>query len=119
MMKIQKIKVIGFVVASLAISPFVAMAAPATVDALLTSVLATLIFVFPLLFTIGTIIFIVSIIRYLYSAETDKAKIRATILWSVIGLAAVVSLWAIVGLLSKYIGVATIPAHYGDPITPQ
>lgn len=73
-------------------------------------------FVFPLLFVIATLIFVVSIIRYLYSAEADQAKIRATILWSVIALAAIISLWALVGFLTSYIGIGDIPENYGVPI---
>jgi len=120
MMKIQKTKIIGFVSAMLAISPLVAMAAPQTVDDIFTSVMSTFItLVFPILFVIATVIFVVSIIRYLWTADADKAKIRATILWSVIGLAAVVSLWAIVGLFTKYIGVGQIPARFGQPINVQ
>ena len=113
--RVQKISAVCFAGAVLAVFPLAASAR--TLEDFIRGVRGTLIsFVFPLLFVIATVIFVVSIIRYLYSAEADQAKIRATILWSVIALAAIISLWALVGFLTSYIGIGDIPELYGQPI---
>ncbi len=121
MIKIQKTKVIGFVSAMSAIFPVVAAAQVAqTVPDFIDQVKLTLTAqVFPFLFVVGTLIFIVAVIRYLYSADADKEKLRQTILWSIIGLAAIISLWALVGFFTNYIGVSTVPTRYGQHIQVQ
>ena len=60
--------------------------------------------VIPLLLVIATVIFIVALIRYIFSIDANKAKMRETMLWTVISLAVILSLWALVTILSSFFG---------------
>ena len=71
--------------------------------------------VIPLLLVIATVIFIVALIRYIFSIDANKAKMRETMLWTVISLAVILSLWALVTILSAFFGtVNQIP----QPLVP-
>ena len=67
--------------------------------------------VIPFLFVVATLIFIWAIMRFILKSgdPTEQEKARGLILWSVIGLAAIISLWALVGFLTQYVGTAPIP----------
>ncbi len=69
--------------------------------------------VIPLLLIIATVIFIVAMVRYLYSVDANKEKMRETMLWTIISLAVVLSLWALVNILSTFFGTAAIPCAGG------
>ena len=98
--------------AGLAFFPMAALAVAETADRFFNRVTNTLfVAVIPFLLVVGTVIFIYAIIGYI-RASGDSAtheKMRALILWSVIGLAAVLSLWALVGFITSYVGVGGIP----------
>ena len=67
--------------------------------------------VIPFLFVIATLIFIYAIILFIGKSgdEAERTKAKGLILWTVIGLAAIISLWALVGFLTQYVGTAPIP----------
>ena len=75
--------------------------------------------VIPLLLVIATVIFIVALIRYIFSIDANKAKMRETMLWTVISLAVILSLWALVTILSAFFGtVQSIPQPTLPATTP-
>lgn len=94
------------------ILPVVAMAAPETVEGVIRRLTNTILtVVIPFLLVVATLIFIYAIIGYIRAAgeSTEQEKMRALILWSVIALAAILSLWALVGFITSYVGTAGIP----------
>lgn len=111
----QALLIVGMAILPTMSIPVIAEAAtggtPTSLDDLLSNIANTIIQIFPVLFGIATVIFIISIIRYIFSADADQSKIRSTILWSVIGLAAIISLWALVGYLTSYVGTSQIPPN--------
>ena len=97
-------------IAASAAAPLIASAAG--IDTLITNVKNTLTtVVIPFLFVVATLIFIYAIISFITKAgdEAEQKKARGLILWSVVGLAAIISLWALVGFLTQYVGTAPIP----------
>lgn len=70
--------------------------------------------VVPLLFTIAIVIFIYGVIQYVINPEqTDKREQgRSFIIWSIIGLFVIVSVWGLVSILQNTVGVS------GDIIVP-
>ena len=112
MRKFYPLLVVGFSSAPL----FAALAGDITPDPkpltkLIDSVKTILVgSVIPLLLVIATVIFIVALVRYIFSIDANKAKMRETMLWTVISLAVILSLWALVTMLSAFFGtVDTIP----------
>lgn len=88
------------------------VASAAGLDDLLNRVKGTITgVVIPFLFVVATLIFIYAIIQFITKSgdEAEQKKARGLILWSVIGLAAIISLWALVGFLTQYVGTAPIP----------
>ncbi len=87
-----------------------AEANPEHVDQLFRNIQGTLNnIVIPFLLVVATLIFIFAILRYLFSAGEKQAEMRGLILWTIIALAAILSLWALVNLLSGYFGTGKIP----------
>jgi len=94
----------------LAAAPF--MASAAGIDDLINRVKGTITgVVIPFMFVLATLIFIYAIILFITKSgdEAEQKKARGLILWSVIGLAAIISLWALVNFLTQYIGTSPIP----------
>ncbi len=110
--KILGLKRYAWTVGGLAVFPLVAAAAQGSASSI-AAFLANLTVVFnvliPVLLIIATVIFIFAILRYLFSAGEKQAEMRSLILWSVIGLAAILSLWALVNILSGFFGTDVIP----------
>ncbi len=103
-------KIYPIAIAALSSVPFVASAAG--LDDFFNRIKNTITTVIiPFLFVVATLIFIYSIILFITKAgdEAEQKKARGLILYSVIGLAAIISLWALVGFLTQYIGTAPIP----------
>ena len=64
----------------------------------------------PLLFSLAIAGFIWGIIQYLINPESEekKKKAREYIVWGIIGLFVMVSMWGLVGVLSNTFGVKTL-----------
>ncbi|PCI20190.1 hypothetical protein COB64_02670 [Candidatus Wolfebacteria bacterium] len=59
--------------------------------------------VVPLLITAGTVVFIYGVVQYIAGAadQTKREEGRKFILWGIIGLFVIISVWGLVGLLSN------------------
>jgi len=57
----------------------------------------------PLLITAGTVVFIYGVVQYIAGAndQTKREEGRKFILWGIIGLFVIISVWGLVGLLSN------------------
>lgn len=64
----------------------------------------------PLLFSLAIAGFIWGVIQYLINPESEekKKKAREYIVWGIIGLFVMVSMWGLVGVLSNTFGVKTL-----------
>ena len=103
-------KIYPAMIIAAAASPMIASAAG--IDTFFTNVKNTITTVIiPFFFVVATLIFIYAIISFIAKAgdEAEQKKARGLILWSVIGLAAIISLWALVGFITQYVGTAPIP----------
>lgn len=88
--------------------PVVASAAVATDFRTLVDFLIGLIqIVIPLLIAIALIVFFWGIIRYIFAAGSEEVKIsgRETMLWGVIALFLMVSVWGILKIIASTFGI--------------
>ncbi len=67
--------------------------------------------VIPFLMVVATVVFIYALVMYIGKSGDEKVQIqmKATMRWSIISLAVIVSVWSLAGLLSSYVGTAPIP----------
>lgn len=77
-------------------------------------------FVLPFLFVLATVLFIWGVIMYIAQSddETARKKARGLMMWGIIGLAVILTVWGITALLVKYFGVGgeVIPGTTGSLI---
>lgn len=59
--------------------------------------------VIPLIFALATVIFIWGVVQYVINSdeEAKKEKGRQFMIWGIIGLAVMISVWSLVGILSN------------------
>lgn len=67
-------------------------------------------FVVPLLFSLAVVLFIWGIIQYFLNAENEekRKKGKSFMLWGIIALFVMVSMWGLVGILTDTFGVKTL-----------
>lgn len=108
--------------------PFVASAQSATVGSIMTTISGILNFIIPMLITFAIILFIYGVIQYIVAKEdASKDKGRSYMIYSIIGLFAIVAVWGLVQVLvntflggqtGNFQGVDCIPGSYdinGNP----
>ena len=77
----------------------------------------------PVMITLAVVYFIWGVISYVIAAEDDaKTKGRDKMIWGIIGLAVIVSVWGLVNFLKGFVGigdsnVVNIPCIPGPGIT--
>ncbi len=108
--------------------PFVASAQSATVGSIMTTISGILNFIIPMLITFAIITFIYGVINYVIAKDdAAKEKGRNTMIYSIVGLFAIVAVWGLVQVLvntflggntGNFQGVDCIPGSYdinGNP----
>ena len=83
----------------------------------------------PVLFTLATVVFLWSVVRFILAAGDPDArtKARGGILWGIVGLAAMAAAWGVAQLLISSFGIPSeaptfVPPPVGSPLpspTPQ
>jgi len=64
--------------------------------------------IIPILITLGVVYFIWGVIQYVTAKDEEKQKeARSTMIYGIIGLAVIVSVWGLVGVLQKTFGLTT------------
>lgn len=108
--------------------PFVASAQSATIASIMTTISGILNFIIPMLITFAIITFIYGVISYVIAKDdAAKEKGRNTMIYSIVGLFAIVAVWGLVQVLvntflggntGNFQGVDCIPGSYdinGNP----
>ena len=87
------------------ILPFVASAqASRSVDALLVYIQERIGQIIPILIGLALVLFLWGILRYLFSKDDiAKAEARSFMMWGIVALFVMVSVWGLVGILQNFI----------------
>lgn len=73
----------------------------------ITSLTHTINLIVPLLLAVAIVFFVYGVIRYIIAnGAEDAAKARGFIIWSVVGLAAVLAVWGLARLLINFFGLS-------------
>ncbi|MDE2031288.1 MAG: hypothetical protein KGI58_03475 [Patescibacteria group bacterium] len=77
--------------------------------------------VVPLLFTLATAAFIWGITQYLLNADNEekRKKGKSYMIWGIIALFVMISMWGLVGILTKTFGVQTLIPQLSIPKSSQ
>ncbi len=69
----------------------------------------------PLIFTLATLVFFWGVVQYVINGDDaeKKSKGRDFMIWGIIGLSVMISVWGLVGIVTKTFGIK--PAGYLIP----
>jgi len=96
--------------------PMLAFAQQQDIPGVLTIISRILNTVIPILITLGVIFFIWGVIQYVTAKDEEKQKeARQTMIYGIIGLFVIVSIWGLVGLLTKTFGINPAGGGPGFP----
>ena len=118
----MKRKILAFVVAGLVPSvSFAAVAITTSVSGGVYGLLKwfgdMLILVVPLIISLAVVYFIWQVFRYAIAGnEEDKAKAKTHMIWGIVGIFVMVSVWGLVGILTSTFGTAGQSAMTGPSI---
>lgn len=92
--------------------PFIASAQ--TIENIVAKIQSIATLLVPIFITIALIYFIYGVIKYITAGgeEEERKKARNTIIYGIIGLFAIVSVWGLITILNRFFGVSsggTIP----------
>lgn len=121
-------KALAYILPMAMFMPFLASAQSADAQSILTTISGILNFIIPMLITFAIITFIYGVIQYVIAKEdAAKEKGRNTMIYSIVGLFAIVAVWGLVQVLvntflggntGSFQGVDCIPGSYdinGNP----
>lgn len=120
MKKIKKYISLGIMLSSFSVLPMIAGAAVGTFDELITLVQSTLGKIVPIIISIAVIVFLVGIIGYITAGQDEEklAKSRNLMIYGIIGLFVMVSVWGFVKILTGTFGFGVITAPSTQGILP-
>ena len=102
----MKTKIGALVVGALAL-PLVSFAQLGNVDSLVVSIGNIVNRVIPIMFAIALLGFFYGIVMYIFGAEDNKDKAKKTMIWGVIALFVMGSVWGLVRFIGDAVGVGT------------
>ena len=99
-------KKIGLI-ATLAFFPLVSFAALGNISSLVTDIGAIVKLIIPILFAVALLGFFYGLVLYIFSGEHDAEKAKKYMLWGVVALFVMASVWGLVAFLGNAIGLPT------------
>ena len=100
-------RVLPFAAAALPLSVFAAEADLTFFDSLITDVGALIVLLIPVVIAIGVLFFIWGLVQYIAASGDEAAKEegKRKMIWGVIALFVIISVWGLVALLNELTGV--------------
>jgi len=68
----------------------------------------------PIAFALGLLVFFWGLVKYIFGAEHDKEAAKKTMLWGVIALFVMASVWGLVRFLGSTVGMYKSVTNYPD-----
>lgn len=106
----QKIK--KFIPIGLVFTPFLVLAAAGyTIETLITKLIGILNVVVPFLIAVAVVIFLFGVVKYITAGgdEEKRKEARNVMIYGIIGLFVMVSIWGLVAVLVNTFGFQTTP----------
>jgi hypothetical protein len=84
------------------------------IDNTISALTHTINLIVPLMLAVAVVVFIYGVIRYIIAkGGEDTAKARSLIIWSVVGLAAILAVWGLANLLISFFGLTPTQLNNG------
>ena len=112
-------KKLALVAVALAL-PLVSFAQSLTnLQTLVTSIGNIVNLIIPILFAIALLGFFYGLVRYIFGKEDDKAQAKKTMIWGVVALFIMASVWGLVTFIQNAVGVNGGAAPSVGPLIPH
>jgi len=74
--------------------------------------------IIPITISIALLGFFWGLVRYIFGKEDDKAAAKKTMIWGVVALFVMVTVWGLVGFIGESVGIGIDPAPEIGPLIP-
>ncbi len=92
-------------VVAVALLPLTSFAALGNIDSLVDDVAGIINKIIPIIFTLALLGFFWGLVKYIFGADHDKDAAKKTMLWGVVALFVMASVWGLVNFLGEAVGV--------------
>ncbi len=107
------------IVLALALLPFTSFAALGNINGLVTDIGTIVNNIIPILFAVALLSFFWGLVKYIWSGEGGAEEAKSTMLWSIIALFVMASVWGLVNFLGDAVGVKKESAPSVAPLIPK
>lgn len=111
-------KKLALTVASFAL-PLVSFAALENAKTLIGDIGDIVETIIPILFALALLAFFYGLVKYIFGAEQDKEKAKKTMIWGVVALFVMASVWGLVAWLGDQVGVGKDSAPNVSDLIPS
>ena len=111
-------KKLAFIVGALAL-PLTSFAALGNIDTLVTDIGNIVNKIIPIIFAIALLGFFYGLVMYIFGKEDDKAQSKKTMIWGVVALFVMASVWGLVSFIGTAVGVDQGSAPSVSPLIPK
>src|SRR3989344_1663458 len=114
----MKMKKLIFIAAALAL-PLTSFAALGNITGLVDDIGIIVNKVIPIVFAIGLLGFFYGLVMYIFGGEDTKVSAKKTMIWGVVALFVMASVWGLVNFLGSAVGVNRDGAPQVGPLIPK
>lgn len=111
-------KKLALIVTALAF-PLVSLAQLGNVQTLVTSIGTIVNLIIPIVFAIALLVFFWGLVKYIWGAEDEKANAKKTMIWGVVALFVMASVWGLVAFIGTAVGVGQTAGPAVNPLIPH
>ena len=114
-----KSKISALIVGALAL-PLVSFAQSlSNIQTLVQSIGNIVSLIIPILFAIALLGFFYGLVKYIFGKEDDKAQAKKTMIWGVVALFIMASVWGLVRFIGNAVGVGQDSGPVVSPLIPK
>jgi hypothetical protein len=99
--------------------PLTSFAALGNIDSLVTDIGSIVNKIIPIIFAVALLGFFYGLVKYIFGKEDDKAQAKKTMIWGVVALFIMASVWGLVRFIGEAVGVDQDTAPVVNPLIPQ
>lgn len=99
--------------------PLTSFAALGNIDGLITDIGNIVNKVIPIIFAIALLGFFYGLVSYIFGSENNKDQAKKTMIWGVVALFIMASVWGLVRFIGDAVGVDQDTAPTVDPLIPK
>ncbi len=99
--------------------PLVSFAALGNIDGLITDIGNIINKVIPILFALALLVFFWGLVRYIFAGPEKKDEAKSLMIWGIVILFVMASVWGLVRFIGSAVGVTEESAPSVNPLIPR